>query len=98
MYILPAAKEIYEYAVLMSEPIQTSGSGKCLSFWYYMQGNNAGSLIVQMEVVEKSLTTVWQLDNANHANWFMARVLWNSQQSSSRVRVTELSVGYHPVE
>ena len=80
MFILPASKEIHEYAVLTSETVHVQGAGKCLVFWYYMQGNNAGSIHVQMEIISKSLTTVWQLSDADHSVWLQAHVPLKSPQ------------------
>lgn len=87
MFIVPAAQEIHEQAILLSENINVPSVGKCFSFWYYLRGNSAGSLKVQMEIVDKSLTTVWQLDNNNHMNWMFASVPLNSQQASFLVSV-----------
>ena len=59
MFIAPSSKEIHETAILTSGSIKVRGTGKCLSFWYFMHGENVGSLRVQVEIIGQS--TLWQL-------------------------------------
>lgn len=71
LFISPSTQEIHETALLISEPIQTSGNiWKCLKFWYFMNGENVGSLHVRFEVIGQSNSTIWQLYGNQSANYW----------------------------
>ncbi|XP_069951989.1 MAM and LDL-receptor class A domain-containing protein 1 isoform X3 [Cherax quadricarinatus] len=74
-------------AALVS-PVITTSSDLCLSFWVFMYTNIAsqihvGALRVVLQSTEKN-TTLWRLQNQQHAGWTYAQV---SIPAASSVRV-----------
>ena len=47
----------------------TTGKGRCLSFWYHMQGGHIGTLNVYMRVYGQSETKLWSMTGDQGTNW-----------------------------
>lgn len=52
----------------------TPSSGRCMSFWYHMQGGHIGSLSVYMRVFGQSETKLWSLSLDQGTKWNSAVV------------------------
>jgi len=52
----------------------TPSNGRCMSFWYHMQGGHIGSLSVYMRVYGQSETKLWSLSLDQGNQWNSAVV------------------------
>ena len=86
MFITPLSKEIHESAIINSEAVHVADDGKCLTFWYYMEGLNAGSLLVQMHIYWESLTTVWKISDNQSNVWLRGQAPLISRKQVLSVR------------
>jgi hypothetical protein len=65
---------------ILKSPIQPYETGKCLSFWYHVHGDDLGGLNVysQLETSKNEANTsrnlIWSINRNQPKNWYIARV------------------------
>ena len=75
-------------AVLASDVID-KGEMTCMQFWYYMRGQDVGSLKIYIRT-DKSKTLIWQLTGEQGTNWNFGQVGHKDDSSSYKVRMLYL--------
>lgn len=76
-------------AIILSKPYNPT-SGSCLSFWYYMYGENVGTLFVIIAPVGQQVPlSSWTLDGDQGAQWNLAVL---SIQSIDKFQVSGVTV------
>ena len=60
-------------AVLASDVIDR-GEITCIQFWYYMKGQDIGSLNIYIRTSESKKTLIWQLTGDQGNNWNFGQV------------------------
>ena len=75
-------------AVLASDVID-KGEITCIQFWYYMRGQDVGSLKIYIRT-DKSKTLIWQLTGEQGNNWIFSQAGHKDDSGSYQVRMLYL--------
>ncbi|XP_071956925.1 MAM and LDL-receptor class A domain-containing protein 1-like [Antedon mediterranea] len=70
-------RKLDDSAQLYSQPFSpTSSSGRCLKFWYHMNGGNIGKLRVYQKLLPESINPqlIWEYGNDDGDQWLQGQV------------------------
>lgn len=75
----------------------TGANGKCLKFWYTMQGLSANMLKVQVKDIESNdLTTIWETRDHTRGDWKEAQALYTFTKNHTLVVEAVPATGNDP--
>ena len=69
-----------------------SRTGKCLRFWYHMQGAHIGTLNVYMRIIGVSTSIIWSLSGQQGTNWYQGQLPIQSGGRNFQVRILRVQL------
>ena len=89
MFIEPSTYYETDVSAVLASDVIDKGEIICIQFWYYMRGQDIGSLKINIRT-DKSKTLIWQLTGEQGNKWAFGQVGHKDDSASYQVRLLYL--------
>ena len=89
MFIEPSTYYQSDESAVLASDVIDKGEIICIQFWYYMRGQDIGSLKISIRT-DKSKTLIWQLTGEQGNKWAFGQVGHKDDSASYQVRMLYL--------
>ena len=86
MFIEPSTYYQTDVSAVLASDVIDKGEIICIQFWYYMRGQDIGSLKINIRT-DKSKTLIWQLTGEQGNKWAFGQVGHKDDSASYQVRM-----------